>query len=334
MNVKPIIAIVALGAAAYGLWHWRHPPAATPVVQGWVEADTLFIGADEPGRVVSLAVKEGQQVESGADLFALQGDLQEADLRQSRASLNEAKARLARAEAAQQRPEEIAVLEAQEARAKAAIEQSKPELARAQDLVNRGVAASNRLEQARAAFNRDTAALAEVQRQIEVARLRSRTEDIAAAREVVAAAVARVASAETRLRQRRVVAPAGGVIQQVYYRQGEVVPSGRPVVALLPPDNIKLRFFVPEPELPRIAYGGPVEVQCDGCPPGLKAHISFIASEAEFTPPVIYSREERSKFVFRVEARPDEPGKLRVGQPVTVRYLPPDQPVETSRAGR
>ena len=334
MNPKPLIAIVVLGAAAYGLWQWRHPAPAEAVVQGWVEADTLFIGADEPGRVVSLAVKEGEQVKAGAALFALQSDLQEADLRQSRAALDEAKARLARAEAAQQRPEEIAVLEAQEARAKAAIEQSKPEFARAQDLVNRGVTASKSLEQARAAFNRDTAALAEVQRQIEVARLRSRSEDIAAAKEVVAAATAKVASADTRLAQRRVVAPADGVIQQVYFREGEVVPSGRSVVALLMITRRSMRRFSPEPELPKIAYGAPVEVECDGCPSRLEARISFIASEAEFTPPVIYSREERSKFVFRVEARSEQPEKLRVGQPITVRYLPPDKPVETSRAGR
>lgn len=333
MNLKPIVAVAVLAAAAYGIWHWRNPPATVPVVQGWVEADTLFIGADEPGRIVSLAVKEGETVKAGAGLFALQSDLQEADLRLARASLDEARARLSRAEAAQQRPEEIAVLEAQEARARAAIEQSKPELERAQDLVRRGVAASNRLEQARAAFDRDRAALAEVQRQIEVAKLKSRKEDIVAAQEVVAAAMARVASAETRLAQRRVPAPAEGVVQQIYYREGEVVASGRPVVALLPPGNVKLRFFVPEADLPKIAYGKRIEVQCDGCGKGVGAHVSFIAAQAEFTPPVIYSREERAKLVFRVEARPERPEAMRVGQPITVDYLA-DQPVEAARAGR
>lgn len=333
MNLKPIVAVIALGAAAYGVWYWRHQAAEPPTVQGWVEADTLFIGADEPGRIVSMAVKEGEQVEAGAELFALQADLQEADLNQAKAALDEAKARLARAEAAQQRPEEIAVLEAQEARAKAAIEQSRPDLTRAADLVARGVAPTSRLDQARSTYNRDTAALAEVQRQIDVARLKSRHEDIEAAREVVAAAVARVASAETRLAQRRVRAPAAGLVQQVYYRQGEVVASGRSVVALLPPGNIKVRFFVPEGDLPKVAYGARVEVECDGCRPGLQAHVSFIASQAEFTPPVIYSREERAKLVFRVEARPDKPEALRVGQPISVSYLA-DKAVETSRAGR
>lgn len=333
MNLKPVVALAALAAAAYGIWHWRNPPPVAPVVQGWVEADTLFIGADEPGRVVSLAVKEGESVKGGAALFALQSDLQEADLRQAKASLDEARARLARAEAAQQRPEEIAVLEAQEARARAAIEQSRPELERAQDLVKRGVAASNRLEQARAAFERDKAALAEVQRQIEVAKLKSRREDIVAAQEVVAAASARVAAAGTRLAQRQVTAPADGVVQQIYYREGEVVASGRPVVALLPPGNVKLRFFVPEADLPKISYGTRVEVQCDGCGKGVEARVSFIAGQAEFTPPVIYSREERAKLVFRVEARPDKPEAMRVGQPITVNYLT-DQQVEAARAGR
>lgn len=333
MNIKPLVLIVVLGAAGYGLWQWRQAPAEVPAVQGWVEADTLFIGADEAGRVVALGVKEGEQVKAGAALFELQSDLQEAELRQARAALDEARARLARAEAAQQRPEEIAVLEAQEARAKAAIEQSRPELGRAEDLVARGVAATSRLEQARSAFNRDTAALAEVQRQIEVAHLKSRKEDIVAAQEVVAAATARVAASETRLGQRRVAAPAEGVVQQVYYRQGEVVPAGRPVVALLPPGNIKLRFFVPEGELPKIAYGMGITVQCDGCGDGLAARVSFIASQAEFTPPVIYSREERAKLVFRVEARPEKPEAMRVGQPITVHYAS-DPTVEAARAGR
>ena len=108
-------------------------------------------------------------------------------------------------------------------------------------------------------------------------------------------------------------------MQQIYFRQGEMVPAGRPVLALLPPENIKLRFFLPETMMPKIAIGDTVAVGCDGCPPDLTARVSFIAQTAEFTPPVIYSLEERSKLVFLVEARPEKPAALRVGQPVSVR---------------
>jgi HlyD family secretion protein len=107
-------------------------------------------------------------------------------------------------------------------------------------------------------------------------------------------------------------------VQQVYFRPGEVVTAGRPVLSLLPPGNVKLRFYVPEAMLPKVAIGDPVRVSCDGCAADLAARITFIARSAEFTPPVIYSQEERSKLVFLVEARPEKPDSLRVGQPVSV----------------
>ncbi len=124
---------------------------------------------------------------------------------------------------------------------------------------------------------------------------------------------------QTRLTRRRAVAPAAGVIQQVYFRPGETVPSGRPVMSMLPPGNLKLRFFAPERVLHDIKYGATVNVTCDGCEAGLTATVSFIASSAEYTPPVIYSLDERAKLVFLIEARPKDPDKFRVGQPVTVK---------------
>ena len=102
------------------------------------------------------------------------------------------------------------------------------------------------------------------------------------------------------------------------FRTGEMVSAGRPVLALLPPGNLKVRFFVSEAMLPQIRIDDVVNVHCDGCPSGLTAKVSFIARSSEFTPPVIYSLEERSKLVFLVEARPEQPDKLRVGQPVSV----------------
>ena len=108
-------------------------------------------------------------------------------------------------------------------------------------------------------------------------------------------------------------------MQQIYYRPGELVPAGRPVVSLLPPGNIKVRFFVPETELPRIALGEPVSIHCDGCKAEVPAKVTFISRSSEFTPPVIYSLDERSKLVFLIEARTETPGELRVGQPVDVR---------------
>jgi HlyD family secretion protein len=131
-------------------------------------------------------------------------------------------------------------------------------------------------------------------------------------------AQARVNSAQTRLTRRKVFSPVAGPVQQIYYRVGELVPAGKPIVAILPPGNLKVRFFVNEAALPRLHVGDTVNVSCDGCEAGITAKISFIATSSEFTPPVIYSMDERSKLVFLIEAWPDRPERLRAGQPVTV----------------
>ena len=129
---------------------------------------------------------------------------------------------------------------------------------------------------------------------------------------------AQLASARTRLDRRKLASPIAGVIQQIYFRPGETVPASRPIMAVLPPGNIKVRFFVPERLLARIAIGDEVRVTCDGCPNNITAPVTFISRNVEFTPPVIYSLEERSKLVYLVEARPAQTEMLRVGQPVSV----------------
>jgi HlyD family secretion protein len=131
-------------------------------------------------------------------------------------------------------------------------------------------------------------------------------------------AEARLNSAKTRLERRRVNSPDAGTIQEVYFRGGEQVPSGRPIVSLLPPGNVRVRFFVPQAMLPTVHIGDRISVRCDGCATDLVARVSFISAQAEFTPPVIYSQEERARLVFRVEAMPERPADLRVGQPVSV----------------
>ncbi|MGI8525876.1 MAG: HlyD family secretion protein [Pseudolabrys sp.] len=222
-------------------------------LQGWVEADLVFVSPDEAGRVENLAVREGDRVDTGTLLFTVDPDLQQAD---------------------------VAVAEASLVNAKQAYD-------RAAELLKTAAGTQKTLEDAGAA-------------------LRS--------------AQARLDSARTRLARRRAMSPDAGTVQQVYFRPGETVPAGRPVVSLLPPPNLKIRFFAPEAMLPRIKIGQSVEVSCDGCDKDLTAKVSFIAGSAEFTPPVIYSLEERAKLVFLVEARPDMPDKFRVGQPISVSF--------------
>src|SRR5262245_2523977 len=130
-------------------------------------------------------------------------------------------------------------------------------------------------------------------------------------------AQARLNSARTRLERRHLASPVAGTVQEVYFRVGEMVPAGRPIVSLLPPENVRVRFFVPQAILPQVHIGDRITVNCDGCAPDLAARVNFISAQAEFTPPVIYSLEERARLVFRIEAIPERPADVRVGQPVS-----------------
>jgi HlyD family secretion protein len=131
-------------------------------------------------------------------------------------------------------------------------------------------------------------------------------------------AEARVATSETRLARRQGFAPVSGAVQQIYFREGEMVQAQRPVLSIMPPGNMKIRFYVPETELPKLAIGDEVKVTCDNCAADLTAKIYFIATMAEYTPPVIYSLDERNKLVYLIQARPSRPDSLRVGQPISV----------------
>jgi len=131
-------------------------------------------------------------------------------------------------------------------------------------------------------------------------------------------AEAQINTSQTRLARRSGFAPVAGTIQQIYFREGETVPAQRPVVSIMPPGNMKLRFFVPETDLPKLSVGEEVRVTCDSCASDLTAKIYFIATAAEYTPPVIYSLDERNKLVYLIQARPVKPDTLRVGQPISV----------------
>ena len=221
------------------------------VLQGWVEAELIFVSPDEQGRVEALKVREGDHVKKGDLLFTVDDDLQKADV-------------VVR---------NTAVVNAQQA------------FDRAKELLKSAAGTQRTYDDAEAALRQ---------------------------------AKANLEWAQTRLARRNAHSPSDGTIEQIYYRPGETVPAGRPVVALLPPGNLKIRFFAPQAALPELKYGDVVGISCDGCDKGLTAKISFIARSAEFTPPVIYSVEERAKLVFLIEARPEHPEKFRVGQPVTV----------------
>lgn len=264
---------------------------------GYVEADMLLMASQEAGVVAEILVAEGDRVEGGAVLFRLDRERAAFALEEAEAAAAAAKARSQNAGALDQA---VAEAEAEHARAQKAYE-------RARELVATNVATRARLDNDRAALDSAKARLE-----------RARSERDAAMREW-AGADAMVGLARRRLADHEVKASEPGSIERVYRRAGEIVAAGEPVVALLPPGNFKIRFFAPETMLASLRLGDEIAVSCDGCADGMKARLSYIATEPQFTPPVIYSLKERKKLVFLVEARPASPEALRPGLPVTVR---------------
>jgi len=286
---------------------------------GYMEADLVLVGSEQGGRVETLTVQEGDSVEAGAAIFTLESTEQEAEVAAARARVAEAEARLADAKQQMQRPGEIEVLDASLAQAKAMLVQSNLTLDRTQTLFDKRWVAKAQLDDAIAQHDRNEAAVNEAERRIAAAKLPNRSDLIDAAAASVDAARHALEQAEKGLGKRKVFAPAAGTVEEVYFRPGEVVNAGQAVVAMLPPGNLKVRFFVQEPVRASLQVNQTINVSCDGCKGELPAKISFIAREAEFTPPVIFSREQREKLVYLVEARPSEAtAKLTAGQPVTV----------------
>jgi HlyD family secretion protein len=303
-----------------------HPANQFP---GYMEADLVLVGSEQGGRVATLAVEEGDHVEAGAPIFTLESEAQEAEVAANRSRLAEAEARLADARQQMQRPGEIEVLQASLAQAKAMLQMSSLTLNRTQTLFDKHWVAQAQLDDAKAQHDRNEAAVAEAERRIEAAQLPNRSDLIDAAAASVEATRHSLEQAEKNLAKRKVFAPAAGTVEQVYFRPGEVVKEGQAVIALLPPGNLKVRFFVAEPVRASLRIDQTVNVTCDGCNGELPATISFIAREAEFTPPVIFSQEQRQKLVFMVEARPAEAtARLTAGQPVTVSLGPPPNIVQ------
>ena len=286
---------------------------------GYMEAHLVLIGSEQAGRVETLSVEEGDRVEKDAPIFTLESTEQEAEVAAAKARVAEAEARLADAKQHMQRPGEIDVLEAALAQAKAMLVQSNLTLDRTQKLFDKHWVSQAQLDDAQAQHDRNEAAVAEAEKRIAAAKLPNRSDLIDAAAASVETSRHSLEQAEKALAKRKVFAPAAGTIEEVYFRPGEVVNAGQAVVALLPPGNLKVRFFVQEPVRAALHLDQTVSVTCDGCKGELTTKISFIARDAEFTPPVIFSREQREKLVFLVEARPMEAtANLTAGQPVTV----------------
>jgi len=219
------------------------------------------------------------------------------------------------------RPDELAAVRAQLAQASAALAQATADFTRDQKLVTDKFISPQRLDATRSAMQQARARVDELRAQLRVAQTGARTDEIVAAEKEVNAAQAAYEQADWKVDQKSQKTPVAADVTDVLYREGEFVPAGSPVVTLLPPGNIKARFFVPETKLGMLKLGQPVTIQCDGCGAPINGAISFIAREAEYTAPIIYSRENRASLVFMIEAKPElsEARRLHPGQPLELR---------------
>jgi len=247
---------------------------------GYAEGDYIYVSAPQAGWIVNLYVKRGEQVKPGEKLFNLDDTYQVAMLNQAKAQIAEAKSQVSQAHAN--------------------LKLTREELKRAQALLPIGGASRRDYDLAETKYETALAQVAQFTANQNVAR-------------------AAFSAAQYQLSQREVVSRTNGTVQDIYFRKGEYAPAMTPVIEVLPPVNIYVRFFVPERDFARLHLGKNVLISCDACAKAIKARITFIAKREEFTPPVIFSQESREKLVFEAEARAPGGLKLNPGQPVDVR---------------
>lgn len=293
-------------------------PSSDAVFQGYVDGDFVDVAPDVGGRIVERPAERGGMVKAGDLLFRIDDTEAKAAVSEADAELMRAKAQLTNLQQGQ-RPPEIAVIEAQIVEARASLEKAQRDYERQRALFKSKVISAAQLDETHEAISVAEARLTATEKQKEVAALPARNPEIEMGERAVQAAEAALDQARTRLTKYVVSAPIGGRIEDTHYETGEVAAAGAPVLSLLPEDARKVIFFVPEPVRTSLAIGSTVSVTCNSCAPNLKAQVTFLGREAEFTPPVIFSRESRGKLMFRAEAKlAGEAARLPLGQPVEI----------------
>lgn len=292
--------------------------APEPGWNGYVEADYVYVGAASPGTITSIAVREGDAVTTGQVLFVLESGQQQAILRA-------AEARVAVASANSQnlatggRADEVEVIRATLDKARADLTLAQSQFDRSEKLLAGGLTPQARADQDKATLASANAQVKQLEAQLRVAELPARDPVQLAAEANLIAAEADADKARQDLADRTVLAAAPGRVERLFFSTGEIAGTGTPVLALQPAGALKVKFYVPEAERPGFALGDTLAVNCDGCPSSLRATISFFASDPQFTPPVIYSRDERNRLTFLTEAVLSPDSAVLPGQPVTVR---------------
>jgi HlyD family secretion protein len=309
-------ALIIFGGALTGCH--RH---VSDRFQGYVEGEYVYVASPFAGQLETLSVKRGDWPKPGDPLFALECGLETAARDEAERKLVQGRDNLEDAKKGK-RPTELDSAEAQLKQARASLVLSEKEFKRQDDLFHRGVSSGEDYDRARATRDQDDHRVVQLEADLATAHLGSRDDQIAAAEANVRALEAALAQAQWNLDQKRQSCPQKGLVYDLLYQQGEWVPAGKPIVALLPPENVKVRAFVPETKVGSIQPGEAVNVYVDGVGEPFTGKVTYISPQAEYTPPVIYSQESREKLVFMIESRfdPATAAKLHPGQPVDIEF--------------
>lgn len=288
--------------------------------QGYLEGEFVYVAAPLAGQLEKLSVVRGTRIEAGAPLFTLEHSAELSTLREAAERVRQSQSRLADLRKGL-RPTELAAVDARLAQARAATELSARELERATQLHRTTVLSDDDFDRVRLNHEANTKLVAETEAQLATAQLGGRPDVISAAEADAAAAQAALDRAGWSVAQKNRSAPAAALVYDTLFREGEFVAAGQPVVSLLPPANLKVRFFVPEAAFAALKAGAGVQVTVTGLPAPLAARITYLSPKPEYTPPVLYNRENRAKLVFMVEAVFTDPAAARdlhPGQPADV----------------
>ena len=291
--------------------------------QGYFEGEYLYLAAPQGGYLKSLDAGRGARVAPGQTLFVIAADPDDQALAEAEARTGSARQKLENLKEPR-RPTEIAALEANLKAAKASLVLATVQLTQQESLFAQKFVPQARVDEARAAHDQAAAQVQVAEQQIATYRISlGRQPELLGAQQDLDAAEALALQRRWVVERKTMTAPDAGEITETYYRPGEWVPPGAPVTSLLPDGRRRLRFFVPETVVAQVKPGDVVEARCDGCAAPIRAKVEFVAAQAEYTPPVIYSQGSREKLVFRVDALPDPRDAilLRPGLPADVRIL-------------
>jgi HlyD family secretion protein len=319
MSRKAIIGVVIIAVAAVAVFIFRNRTKPDPGVlklSGTIEVTSVELSFKVGGRLAERMVDEGQVVKVGQVV----GRLEDEELREERNSRSAeeraSKAAVADLEAGSRR-EEIAQGEAVLARMKSDADRLARDAARSEELFKREVIPLKELEAVRAGRDATAAAVREAEQQLKLLRVGPRPDAVRQARARAEGASAVKTLAETRLSQSILYSSLTGLVLSKHAEPGEMLAAGAPLVTVGKMDEVWLRGYIPESELGRVKVGQLARITVDTWPGrSYEGRVSFIASEAEFTPKNVQTEKERVKLVYRIKITlPNPKGELKPGMP-------------------